>query len=457
VTTRDIALLKSRLAPARVSSGPSVLDLHSRDESYLPPCRPEVVIWPRCTEDVAAVVQLAAARRWAVTPWCAGTSLEGNPIPLRGGIVLDFAEMNRILEVRAGDLQADVEPGVGYRDLNEHLRHLGLFFPPDPGASACIGGMIGNNAAGIRTVAYGATRDGVLALEVVTGAGDVLRLGGRGARMGPGYDLVRLLVGSEGTLGIVTRATLRLRGLPPEHLTAMAVFPSIRGACEAVSETMRRGVDPAACELLDGGVAAEINRDRGAGLPEQPMLFLELHDLGRPALESRWEVLEEILRRHGAQAVERGIGPEERARVWAARHGALESIRRNHPGKAFLQVDACVPVSRFPELAEAARRALDDEGATGFIAGHAGDGNLHVALLVDRADPASFPPAQRVNEAVVARALAMGGTCAGEHGVGAAKLPYMDAEHGAALEVMRRVKAALDPRGILNPGKVLPD
>ncbi|MEW6490755.1 MAG: FAD-binding oxidoreductase, partial [Thermodesulfobacteriota bacterium] len=314
VTKDDIAQLKNLVAPARVSAGPSVLDLHSRDESYLPPCRPEVVVWPRCTDDVAAVVELAAGRRWAVTPWCAGTSLEGNPIPLHGGIVLDFAEMNRILEVRAADLQADVEPGVVYRDLNDHLRHLGLFFPPDPGASACIGGMIGNNAAGIRTVAYGATRDCVLALEVVTGRGDVLRLGGRSARFAPGYDLVRLLVGSEGTLGIVTRATLRLRGLPPEHLTAMAVFPSIRRACEAVSETMRRGVDPAACELLDAGVAAEINRDvgrdRGAGLPEQPMLFLELHDLGRPALASRWEVLEGILRRHGAEAVERGIGPD---------------------------------------------------------------------------------------------------------------------------------------------------
>lgn len=468
VTERDVALLKSLVNPARVSAGPSVLDLHSRDESYLPPCRPKVVVWPRCTDHVAAVVKLAAERRWAVTPWCAGTSLEGNPIPLHGGIVLDFAEMNRILEVRAPDLQADVEPGVAYRDLNEHLRHLGLFFPPDPGASACIGGMIGNNAAGIRTVAYGATRDCVLGLEVVTGSGDVLRLGSRGARLAPGFDLVRLLVGSEGTLGIVTRATLRLRGLPPEHLTAMAVFPSIRGACEAVSETMRRGVDPTACELLDAGVAAEINRDlgrdlkrergrdRGAGLPEQPLLFLELHDLGRPGLESRWAVLEGILRRHGAETIERGIGPEERARVWAARHGALESIRRNHPGKAFLQVDACVPVSRFPELAEAARRALDEEEATGFIAGHAGDGNLHVALLVDRADPASFLPAERVNAAVVEKALAMGGTCAGEHGVGAAKLSFMAAEHGAALEVMRRVKGALDPAGILNPGKVLP-
>lgn len=464
VTKRDVAVLKGLLAPARVSSGASVRDLHSRDESYLPPRRPEVVVWPRRTADVAAVVRLAAERRWAVTPWCAGTSLEGNPIPLFGGVVLDFTEMNRILEVRAADLQADVEPGVVYRDLNEQLRRRGLFFPPDPGAPACIGGMLGNNAAGIRTVAYGATRDCVLALEVVTGDGDVLQLGNRSARPAPGYDLVRLLVGSEGTLGIVTRATLRLRGLPPEHLTAMAVFPSIRAACEAVSQTMRRGVDPAACELLDAGVAAEINRDRGrdggrdpgARLPERPLLFLELHGASRPALEPRWAVLEEILHRCGAEAIDRGMGPDERARVWAARHGALESIRRNHPGKAFLQADACVPVSRFPELVLAAREALDREGATGFLAGHAGDGNLHVALVVDRGDPASFPPAERVNAAVVDRALALGGTCAGEHGVGAAKLPFMAAEHGPALDVMRRVKAALDPKGLLNPGKVLP-
>ena len=457
VTPEDVALLKTAIGERHVSTGASNLDLHSKDESYHEPHRPDVVVWPQKTEDVAAVVKLASDRGYAVTPWCAGTSLEGNPIPVEGGIVLDFREMNRILEIREKDLQVDVEVGIQYRDLNNQLRHRGLFFPPDPGAWACIGGMIGNNASGVRTVAYGATRDCVLALEVVMADGEVLHLGSRAIKSSSGYDLLRLMVGSEGTLGIATRATLRLRGLPPEYLTVVSTFPSIHDACEAVSDTIRYGLNPAALELMDRAVVAEINRDQKMSLEEAPMLFLEFHNVNESALESQFELVDGVLREHKAIKIERGIGTDERARLWEVRHAALESIKRNHPGKAVLLVDTCVPISRYAEMVDRANEAVAREGAIGFFWGHAGDGNLHIGLAYDPKDTAAKEVVQRVNRAVVEHSLAVGGTCTGEHGVGIGKLPFVAQEHGAALEYMRRIKKALDPKGILNPGKMLPD
>lgn len=457
VTKEDVAWLKQAIGEECVSSGESNLDLHSRDESHHEPRRPDVVVWPRKTQDVVAAVKLASRKGYAVTPWCAGTSLEGNPIPVRGGICLDFNEMKRILEIRENDLQVDVEPGIPYRELNDRLRRHGLFFPPDPGAHACIGGMIGNNASGVRTVAYGATRDGVLGLEVVMADGEVVNLGSRAIKSSSGYDLLRLIVGSEGTLGIVTRATLRLRGLPPEYLTVVAVFPSVRDACEAVGDIVRYGLNPAALELMDAAVVAEINRDRKMSLDEKPMLFLEFHNVNGAALESQFGMVEEVLRERNAVKIERGIGADERARLWEVRHGALDSIKRNHPGQSVLLVDTCVPVSRYAEMVDKAKASVEREGATGFFWGHAGDGNLHLGLMYAPGDAAAREAADRVNRAVVEHGIAAGGTCTGEHGVGIGKLSFMSAEHGGALAYMRRIKAALDPKGILNPGKMLPE
>lgn len=457
VTPEDIAFLKQAIGDRHVSAGESNLDLHSRDESYLEPHRPDVVVWPQKTGDVVAAVTLAARKGYAVTPWCAGTSLEGNPIPIKGGICLDFTEMNRILEIREKDLQVDVEVGVPYRDLNNRLRHHGLFFPPDPGAQACIGGMIGNNASGVRTVAYGATRDCILAMEVVMADGCVIRLGSRAIKSSSGYDLLRLMVGSEGTLGIVTQATLRLKGLPPEYLTVVATFPTVRNACDAVSDTIRYGLNPAALELMDAAVVAEINRDRKMALDEKPMLFMEFHNVNTAALESQFGMVEGLLQEHRAETVVRGIGADERIRLWEVRHGALESIKRNHPGRSVLLVDTCVPISQYSEMVDKAREAVEREGAAGFVWGHAGDGNLHLGLMYDPADTAAWEAVERVNRAVVEHSIASGGTCTGEHGVGIGKLPFVAAEHGKALEYMRRIKAALDPQGILNPGKMLPE
>jgi len=456
VTPEDIAFLKQAIGDQHVSAGASNLDLHSRDESYLEPHRPDVVVWPQKTGDVVAAITVASRKGYAVTPWCAGTSLEGNPIPIRGGICLDFTEMNRILEIREKDLQVDVEVGVPYRDLNNRLRHHGLFFPPDPGAQACIGGMIGNNASGVRTVAYGATRDCVLALEAVMADGCVIRLGSRAIKSSSGYDLLRLMVGSEGTLGIVTQATLRLKGLPPEYLTVVATFPTVRNACDAVSDTIRYGLNPAALELMDAAVVAEINRDRKMALDEKPMLFLEFHNVNTSALESQFGMVEGLLQEHRAETVVRGIGADERIRLWDVRHGALESIKRNHPGRSVLLVDTCVPISQYSEMVDKAREAVEREGAVGFVWGHAGDGNLHLGLMYDPADTAAWKAVERVNRAVVEHSIASGGTCTGEHGVGIGKLPFVAMEHGKALDYMRRIKAALDPQGILNPGKMLP-
>lgn len=457
VTREDVAYLKSAVGENHVSTGESNLDLHARDESYHPPHRPEVVVWPQKTEDVAAVVKLASEKGYPVTAWCAGTSLEGNPIPVRGGIVLDFNEMDKIVEIRENDLQVDVEVGIQYRELNSQLRHYGLFFPPDPGAHAAIGGMIGNNASGVRTVAYGATRDSVLGLEVVMADGEVLRLGSRAIKSSSGYDLMRLLVGSEGTLGIVTRATLRLRGLPPEYLTVVATFPTVHDACEAVGDVIRYGLNPAALELMDAAVVAEINRDRKMSLEEKPMLFLEFHNVNEAALESQFGMVDDVLSERGALRVDRGIGADERARLWEVRHGALESLKRNHPGKSVLLVDTCVPISRYAEMVDRANEAVRRERATGFFWGHAGDGNLHLGLLYDPADAEAHAAVLRVNRAVVEHSLAVGGTCTGEHGVGIGKLGFMEAEHGNALKYLRKLKDALDPKGILNPGKMLPE
>ncbi len=457
VSPSDIAYLKETVGDAHVSAGPSNLDLHSRDESYHAPCRPDVVVWPQKTADVVTAVRLAAQKGYAVTPRCAGTSLEGNPIPVKGGICLDFTEMNRILEIREKDLQVDVEVGVPYKDLNNRLRHHGLFFPPDPGAGACIGGMIGNNASGVRTVAYGATRDCILSLEVVMADGGVIRLGSRAIKSSSGYDLLRLIVGSEGTLGIATKATLRLRGLPPEFLTVVAVFPSVRDACEAVCDTIRYGLNPAALELMDQAVVAEINRDRKMGLDEKPMLFLEFHNVNAQALDAQAGMVDDVLKEHRALSIRRGIGADERARLWEARHAALESIKRNHPGQSVLLVDTCVPIGRYAEMVDRAKEAVEREGATGYFWGHAGDGNLHLGLMYPPGDAAARDAVDRVNRAVVEHSLAAGGSCTGEHGVGIGKLSFMTAEHGRALDYMRRVKAALDPKGILNPGKMLPE
>ncbi len=442
----------------RLSRGPSVLDLHSRDESFHEPHRPEAVAWPVCTDEVRRALEWASEHRVPVTPWGAGTSIEGNPIPVRGGLVLDFAQMNRILEVAPGDFLVTVEPGVLYTDLNRDLnnRRTGLFFPPDPGAAASIGGMVANNASGIRTVRYGATSRFVRRIEAVLADGRVIEMGTGAPKSSSGYDLPRLFVGSEGTLGVFTRITLELAPLPPEVLTALVAFSSADAATRAVTAIMGSGLGVAACEFLDDVTVRTVERAAGLGLPDRPLLFLEFHGTSRAGLEADVSLVEEICRGEGALSFQAGIGPDERARLWEARHRAYRTIREAHVGEGILIVDTAVPRSRYPELAARAREIVDRRGLTAYIFGHAGDGNLHCLILGRLGDERVWDVIQQANAEIVETALELGGTATGEHGVGLGKKRFLPREHGAALDVMRALKRALDPGDILNPGKVFP-
>jgi D-lactate dehydrogenase (cytochrome) len=449
-----IDTLKGLFPSDRFSIGTSARDLHSVDESFHPPCPPDVVLWPTGPEEVQKVVGLAHTHRVPVTAWGAGSSLEGNPIPVRGGIVLDFSLMNHILDLRLQDLQVDVEPGVIYQDLNEHCRPHGLFFPPDPGARATIGGMIGNNASGTRTVKYGATRDYVQALEVVLADGSLVHLGTRAPKSSSGYDLCRLFVGSEGTLGIVTRATLRLTGFPEHFLAAVASFSTPQQAADCVHAIMISGLGPAALELLTSEVMRLLNAERGLGLAEAPTLFMEFHGTGQEALTQSLEMVRDICRENGGEGFQAGLGLSERNRLWEARHQTFETIKRAHPGYNFLIADTAVPISQYPEMVEFARGLLADKQQLGYVFGHAGDGNLHLVLVGKRTESESWEKVQAVNEALVHQALQMGGTATGEHGIGIGKRLFMESEHGASLALMRRVKELFDPDHILNPGKM---
>lgn len=448
--------LKKFFPADRYSEGESNKNLNSCDESFHTPCQPDVVVWPTSAEEVQKVLFLASAHKIPVTARGAGTSLEGNPIPVEGGIVLNFEQMNRILNLRQFDLQVDLEPGVIYQDLNDCCRRHGLFFPPDPGARATIGGMIGNNASGARTVRYGATRDYVQALEVVLADGSLVSLGSRATKSSSGYDLVRLFVGSEGTLGIITRATLKLAGLPEHFLAAVATFSNTRQAVDAVVQIMTGGLYPAALELLTPEVISLLNQEKNLGLIEAPTLFMEFHGNGEQALFSTLGMVEEVCRDNGGIGFQAGMGVSERNRLWQARHHTFETIKKAHPGCSFLMVDTAVPISSYPDMVEYARNLLVSTGQLGYVFGHAGDGNLHLTLVGRREDAKKWKEVQAVNQNIVREALRLGGTATGEHGVGIGKKIFMEAEHGSCLKLMRKIKDLLDPDCILNPGKMLP-
>jgi len=439
-----------------ISTGESVLDLHAKDQSQHAACRPEVVIWPQTAVEVAGVVKYANEQRIPVTGWGAGSSLEGNPIPVCRGIVLDFSRMNRILDIREHDFQADVEPGVIYQDLNDKLRHTGLFFPPDPGARATLGGMIANNASGIRTVYYGSTKDYVLKLSVVLANGEIIELGNRASKTSSGYDLIRLFVGSEGTLGVVVGATVRLVGRPVEFSAAVATFPAIEPASKVVYEIMRAGLNPAALELLGPECVALMNREEGLDLNLSPTLFMEFHGSTAGQLEEVLEIAKEISAAEGCLMFTAGVGRAERDKIFKARHALGEMIIRNHPDCGILVMDVAVPIAAYPELTAEIRQQTDNSDLTTYFLSHAGNGNVHLNIAGRNDDPEQWEQVHRMSEHLVHKTLQLGGTATGEHGVGLGKRKYMGAEHGSSLEWMKKVKTLFDPNGILNPGKVFP-
>ena len=456
VAAGDLAFLESLVGSDRVSTGQSILDLHSRDESYHKGYRPEVVIWPKCTEEVVAILRMANERMIPVTPWGAGTSLEGNPLAVEGGMVLDFELMDQILAARAEDFQVDVQPGVKYKDMNRILARHGLFFAPDPGANATIGGMVANNASGVRTVKYGATRDNVLRLVAVLPTGEVFHAGSFSHKSSSGYDLVRLLIGSEGTLGVITEITLRLAGIPEKFSAAVVTFDSVQNAADAVYEIMGSGLIPAALELLDAETIETINRDGKVSLAERPTLFLEFTGSSDVSLEEDLKLAKEICDANGAVGFESGVGREERNRLWEARHEAYESVQRCNPGLDNLILDTAVPLSKYSNMVEYAGKVAASHHLKAYRFGHAGDGNLHLVIVGDFGDEEFVKRLNQGNEEIVSHAISVGGTATGEHGIGIGKKRFMIQEHGDGVEVMRRIKNLLDPNGILNPGKILP-
>lgn len=450
------AQLVNVLGEERVSVTEAERLLHGRDQSAHPPHLPDAVVWPHTTAEVSAILKLANEQQIPIVGWGAGSSLEGNPIPLRGGIVVDFQQMNQIVAVHAADFQAVVQPGIFYKDMNKILGRHGLFFAPDPGANASIGGMIANNAAGTRTVKYGATRDNVLALEVVLANGDIIRTGSRSVKQSAGYDLTHLIIGSEGTLGLVTEATLKLAPLPEHFSAVLATFSSTAVAAAAVYHIIGSGLGPAALELLDAAAITYMNMDESMNLPVAPTLLMEFHGPTAETLQSELALVQEICTDGGATHFSAGVGREERDRLWHGRHQLGEILFRAHPEERYLITDVAVPISHYPELAAYTADLMSRLGLQGALFGHAGDGNLHTVV---------FPPAdnlaidlQSFNDQVVEKALRLDGTCTGEHGVGIGKQKYMVYEHGeTAVGLMRQIKNLLDPHGILNPGKVLGD
>jgi D-lactate dehydrogenase (cytochrome) len=451
ITTEHIAKLIALLDEARVSSREADLSLHSRDQSFHAAHLPEVVIWPETSQEISQILRYANEMRIPVTPWGAGTSLEGNSIPVHGGILLNLNRMNRIVEVYPDDFQVDVEPGVTRIELNKTLSHHGLFFPPDPGANASIGGMIANNASGIKTIKYGATKDNIMRLEVVLANGEVLHLGTRARKDSSGYDLLHLFIGSEGTLGIITQATLKLAPLPANYSAVLASFKGIEPAMRSVVEIMGAALEPSALEFVDVETVQALKADKGLNIFEAPTLLIEFN--GSSDNEGLTEALQ-ICRANGAINVESASGLEERNRLWQARHGTYESLLRKHPGKSQLHLDAAVPPSKYPELVLFADQMLREYNIIGYKFGHAGDGNLHTNMIYDPAISGQFEICLEANERIVARAIELGGTATGEHGVGIGKRKFMAKQHGTAYEAMRQVKQLFDPNGILNPGKI---
>jgi D-lactate dehydrogenase (cytochrome) len=439
----------------RVSDGDSVLDLHGADLSYHPVHRPDVVVFPETTEEVAAVLAWANEAGVPVVAFGAGTSLEGHVIPLHGGISLDLTRMGAILAVRPDDLTVTVQPGVTRSQLEAAAGPHGLWFPVDPGADATLGGMAATNASGTTTVRYGGMRAHVLALEVVLADGRVVRTGTRAVKTSAGYNLTELFVGSEGTLGVITELTLRLHAIPEHIVVARAAFPSIEAACRTAAAIIGAGIPVTRCELLDATTIASLNAYKGTSLPESPYLFFELGGT-EAAVFGDLDTLRELAADEGATAFESESDPTARARMWSARHNALHASLALAPGSKAMTTDVAVPVSELAAAIGHARVALDESGLRGGIVGHVGDGNFHVAFLLDPDDAEAIARAEALNGRLVDDALARGGTCSGEHGIGYGKLGYLEREHGDLVPLYRGIKQLLDPNGILNPGKVVP-
>ncbi len=431
-----------------------VREQHGRDESSFDAPPPAAVVFADSTQDVADAVKLAAHYRVPVIPFGAGTSLEGHLLAVQGGISLDLSRMNQVLSINAEDLTVTVQAGVTRKQLNEAVKSTGLFFPIDPGADATLGGMCATRASGTNAVRYGTMRENVLALQVVTAQGEIIRTGTRAKKSSAGYDLTRLLVGSEGTLGVITEVTVKLYPLPEAISAAICSFPSIEAAVRTTIQIIQLGIPIARVELIDANTVRMVNAHAKLGLREEPLLLMEFH--GSPAsVKEQAEAVQEIAGELGGNAFEWASTPEERTRLWTARHNAYFAAIQSKPGCRAISTDTCVPISRLADCLLDSVAEADASGIPYFLVGHVGDGNFHFGYLIDPSLPEERATAERLNHALVTRALALDGTCSGEHGVGLHKLDFLLTEAGAgAVEMMRSIKKALDPDNIMNPGKI---
>ncbi len=426
---------------------------HGKDTTHHAGHPPDAVAFPASTEEVAEIVRICAAHGTPMIAYGTGTSLEGHITAPEGGVTIDLGGLTRILEVNQSDLDVRVEAGVTRKALNSHLRDTGLFFPIDPGADASIGGMVATRASGTNAVRYGTMRENVLGLTVVTADGSIVRTGTRARKSSAGYDLTRLFVGSEGTLGIVTEIQLRLYGIPEAMSAAVCSFADLAGAVDTVIATIQSGIPVARIELLDELQMQAVNAYSKLDYPVQPTLFFEFHGT-TAGVEEQAAMVADLAESFGGGAFQWASKAEDRNRLWAARHDVYWALKALRPGCETKATDTCVPISRLAEAILAARADAAEAGLIAPIVGHAGDGNFHMTFLLDPSDPGEFERAEAVNARMVERAIAMGGTCTGEHGVGIGKIDHVEQEHGAGVDLMRRIKRALDPGNLLNPGKI---
>ncbi len=448
-----LARLKERFG-ARYNDGLAFREQHAHTTTWIPNQPPDAVIFPDNTSEVVDIVNLCRASRTPIIPFGVGTSLEGHLNAPFGGVSLDFAHMNRVLRVNAEDLDCEVEPGLTRKDLDAHLRDTGLFFPVDPGADATLGGMAATRASGTNAVRYGTMRELVLNLTAVMADGSVVRTASRARKSAAGYDLTRLLVGSEGTLGIITSLTLRLFGVPESILAAVCPFETLEGACHTVTTAIQLGLGLARIELADALQIRAINAYSKLSLAEAPTLFLEFHGSEAGARE-QVDIFKQLAGAEDGGPLEWAARPEDRTRLWQARHDAYWAALQLRPGAQMVSTDVCVPISRLAECVIETQADIEQSHIMAPIVGHVGDGNFHVLPLVDMGDPDEVRAVERFNDRLVDRALKMGGTSTGEHGVGTGKMKFLEKEHGAGLMVMSAIKKALDPHNILNPGKIV--
>jgi len=448
-----IDALKSRFAE-RCSTALVVREQHGRDESSFTVPPPSAVVFAESTGDVAEVLRLGSEYSVPVIPFGVGSSLEGHLLAVQGGISVDVSRMNQVLAINAEDLTVTVQPGVTRKQLNEEIKSTGLFFPIDPGADASIGGMAATRASGTNAVRYGTMRENVLALEVVTASGEIIRTGTRAKKSSAGYDLTRLMVGSEGTLGVITEVTLKIYPLPEAVSAAICSFPSIEAAVRTTIQIIQLGVPIARVELIDTNTVRMVNAYSKLTLREEPMLLMEFH--GSPAgVKEQAETVQEIASEYGGNAFEWASTPEDRTRLWTARHNSYFAAVQSRPGCKVISTDTCVPISRLADCLLDSVAEADASGIPYFLVGHVGDGNFHFGYLLDPNLPEERVTAEKLNHDLVARALALEGTCTGEHGVGLHKMGFLVDEAGAgAIDMMRMIKRALDPKNILNPGKI---